>query len=195
MKIFLSGIGMLLYCFICFGQQKGIFVDPRDGKHYKTIMVEGQTWFAENLAYKTDSGCWAYDNNMKNVPVYGYLYTYQSAKAGCPTGWHLSFMDDWNQLIDHFGGDSLAGNKLRSARGWDSVQHRGNNRSGFSALPGGFRYLPEGFSNDGFIGYWWCADPDGNAAYYITIYNENGEIDRSRYDVGYGLSVRCIRDN
>ena len=47
--------------------------DSRDGKRYKTVEIGSQVWMAENLAFKSASGSWAYDNSQSNVTKYGYL--------------------------------------------------------------------------------------------------------------------------
>jgi uncharacterized protein (TIGR02145 family) len=44
------------------------FVDPRDGKSYKTVVLpDGKTWFAQNLNYTKDLACnaYAYEANGK----------------------------------------------------------------------------------------------------------------------------------
>ena len=86
---------------------------------------------AENLAYKASSGCWAYNNDQNNVAKYGYLYNWETAKVVCPAGWHLPTNDEWTTLENYLGGEAVAGNKLKSATGWD-----GTNESGFSAFLG-----------------------------------------------------------
>lgn len=46
----------------------------KDRTKYFYIMVE-------NLNFKTGKGCWAYDNNEKNVEKYGRLYTWGTANS------------------------------------------------------------------------------------------------------------------
>jgi uncharacterized protein (TIGR02145 family) len=95
-------------------QVAGTFKDSRDGKTYKTVKIGTQTWMANNLAFKASSGCCAYDNNKSNAAIYGYLYSWETAKNVCPTGWHLPSMAEWTTLIDYEGGET-AGNKLKEA--------------------------------------------------------------------------------
>jgi uncharacterized protein (TIGR02145 family) len=143
---------LFIICFLTgYGQRTGTFTDTRDGKVYKTVKIGDQIWFAENLSFKADSGCWAYDDNEKFATIYGYLYSFRTAEKVCPKGWHLPTDAEWKQLIDYLGGDSIAGAKLKSVHGWNSKSpglfgttidpfKLANNSSGFSALPGGERY-------------------------------------------------------
>ena len=42
---------------------------------------------AENLAFNPGDGAWAYNNNIENVSVYGYLYNWETASRVCQKGW------------------------------------------------------------------------------------------------------------
>jgi uncharacterized protein (TIGR02145 family) len=108
LKMKLVMINSLLITFIILiismntaAQVTGNFTDPRDGKTYKTVEIGTQTWMAENLAYKVEKGCWAYDNNQSNVKTYGYLYDWKIAKEVCPSGWHLPSDSEWTILSDY----------------------------------------------------------------------------------------------
>jgi uncharacterized protein (TIGR02145 family) len=70
-----------------------------------------------------------------------------------------------------------------------------NNKSGFSALPGGFRDR-NGYYYIGSNGYWWnTTSSNASNAYYRYVYNSYGS-GLSRYSTykGCGFSVRLIKD-
>ena len=130
--------------------ETGTFTDARDNTTYKWVKIGTQTWMAENLSYKTSSGCWAYNNNESNVAIYGYLYSWEKAQTVAPAGWHLPSQAEWKTLVDYLGGADKAYNKLLESgtAHWESP-NTGTNESKFTALPSGyfdqrdnsFRYL------------------------------------------------------
>jgi uncharacterized protein (TIGR02145 family) len=196
-----------------FSQVTDTFTDLRDGKIYKTVKSETQTWLAENLAYKIDSGCWAYNNDESFVGTYGYLYNWEAAKKFCPAGWHLPSDDEWKILEKHLGmsdmdldkshGDQrISGNvglKLRSTGGWTD-NGNGSNESGFNALPAGWKdTLDVQFYDLGSDGDFWTAtEYDGDHAWArLLVYDAPKGVYRY-YRHGFkkaARSVRCLKDN
>ena len=55
----------------------GTMKDTRDGKTYKTVVVNGQLWMAENLNYADNNVGTAvcYSDNLNNCDQYGRLYS------------------------------------------------------------------------------------------------------------------------
>jgi len=187
------------------GTEQGTFIDPRDGKTYKTIKISKQTWMAENLAFKTNEGAWAYDNKVNNVSIYGYLYNWESSKKACPTGWHLPTDEEWRQMemalgmsradtgIDGFRG--TIGCKLKKATGWHSKQE-GNSSIGFDALPGGLYSAEDStFTDIDYNAYFWTnTSPKAEFVWERDLFDTFNEISRNRYKVSFGFSVRCVKD-
>ena len=195
------------------GVTYGSFTDTRGGKNqsYRTVVIDGKTWMAENLNYDTadGSGSWCYENSPNNCATYGRLYNWNTAMAGssssqvspsgvqgvCPVGWHLPSRNEWIALVTFAG--SNAGSKLRSQTGWydgDRYYQPGIDTYGFSALPGG-RKLDPNFYNLGTSGAWWSASmyDDSKANILFMNYGESiTGIDGYSKDRGY--SVRCLRD-
>ena len=65
----------------------------------------------------------------------------------CPAGWHLPTDAEWTILTTFLGGESIAGGKMKTTGTieagtglWYAPNTGATNSSGFSALPGGYRY-------------------------------------------------------
>lgn len=161
--------------------------DSRDNKNYKVLEINGQIWMAENLAYKANSCCWAYDNNVKNVEKYGYLYNFETAKNVCPAEWRLPNKSDFEVLLGNFGGS------IDSTANYKALIHNGE--SGFSTSFGGWR-----FSNGYCVGidesaYFWSLSKDGNYTWSLELHNFLQKAYMKTYAPGVGMSVRCIRNS
>ena len=104
MKNLVFTISLLIFTSFVFAQgSDNSFTDSRDGKCYKIVKIGAQVWMAENLTYKTNSGCWAYNNNQSNVKKFGYLYNLEAAKNASPKGWRLPTKEEYENLLINVG--------------------------------------------------------------------------------------------
>lgn len=165
----------------------------------------------------TDDACCYYENGITNRDTYGTLYTWAAAMNGqssstanpsgiqgvCPNGWHVPSLDEWTELIDYLGGESVAGGKMKATGTiqagtglWEDPNTGANNESGFSAVPGGFRSNTNGgFYLIGSYGSWWSAtENSGTRAWTYDLENENPVAFQGYSNQSVGNSVRCIRD-
>jgi uncharacterized protein (TIGR02145 family) len=135
----------------------------------------------------------------------------------CPTGWHLPSDAEWTQMENYLannghnydgttgGGGAKIAKSLASTSGWNSLSTTGvigntdypayRNKSGFTALPGGYRYDDGTFDDIGYGGYWWSATEfNATNAWYRYLYYSIIEV--NSYDINKedGFSVRCVRD-
>jgi uncharacterized protein (TIGR02145 family) len=188
---------------------------------YTTVIIGDQLWMAENLRTSTyangepipnvtnngqwsnlSTGAWCnYDNNTLNNSIYGKLYNWYTvvdARNLCPTGWHVPSSLEWEVLVDLLGGELSAGGKMKSIVGWESPNQGATNESGFSGLPGGYRYYFQTgyFSDIGFYGYWWSTttQPSTSNAWSRTLNYSDDNASLASDAKKNGLSVRCIRD-
>ncbi|KAF0198890.1 MAG: hypothetical protein FD166_881 [Bacteroidetes bacterium] len=81
----------------------GLFTDPRDNQVYRTLKIGKHTIMAENLRFKAPEGCWAYDNNERNIVKFGYLYDWEAANKSCPVGWHIPSPTEWCEIFGNIG--------------------------------------------------------------------------------------------
>lgn len=146
---------------------------------------------------------WAYDGDEKNVDAYGRLYTWYAAtdpRHLCPKGWHVPTDEEWSILIslEPMGGKDLGGSKLKESgtSHWIAPNTGATNESGFTALPGGYRFCYGSFSDIGFSGFWWSSsESSDSSAYGWGVAAFNSQVSRLIFNKRDGLSVRCVMDN
>ncbi len=150
----------------------GSYTDERDGKVYKTVLLNGKKWMAENLAYlpsvsppanysTTDSNYYVYGftgfnaDSAKltdNYHIHGVLYNSSAATTACPSGWSLPTADDFSSLYAYITAFLLKENQfdtsvkqLSSVSNWkgSSVNGSPGNNPGINNASG-FSILPSG---------------------------------------------------
>jgi uncharacterized protein (TIGR02145 family) len=136
------------------------------------------------------------------------MYNWFAVNTGklCPTGWHVPTDADLNTLDMYLGISPTdadlwgwrgtdQGAQLKSTSGWASSGN-GTNTSGFTALPGGYRYAADGSFNDlGNLTYWWCSSElDLTRAWYRRLDGSNSGIYRAGTNKPGGKYVRCLKN-
>jgi len=147
----------------------------------------------------------------------------------CPEGWHLPSDEEWTQLETYlarngyqYDGSTDVANigglcphlniaaALVANIGWESSTNEGaagntdypeyRNKSGFSALPGGYRGYDGKFYSIGIYGCWWCTTFGrtlSGRTYPLSqrLYYNSSDLNRRVFDeYNEGFSVRCLRD-
>ena len=181
------------------------------------LVTDNTEWYKLN----SPGYCW-YDNDKTYAITKGYgaLYnwhTVQTCKL-CPTGWHVPTDEEWTSLENYLISngynwyetttDNEVGKSLASASGWSTSNNEGdigndpgsNNKTGFSALPGGHRFnsynYGKFYSVKEDMGRWWSSTQyNTKYAYYRSLLSGDARILRNyRGGVSYGYSVRCVKD-
>ena len=115
----------------------------------------------------------------------------------CPAGWHVPTDEEWTTLTEYLGGVDVAGGKLKETgtTHWRNPNTGATNESGFTALPGGYRYFYGSFDSFGVAGYWWSSTQFSAASAWCRYMNSyDAGIERYHYGLNYGFSVRCVKN-
>jgi uncharacterized protein (TIGR02145 family) len=188
-----------------------------DGNVYNTVTIWTQVWMKENLkttkyndgtsiatipTYDTTPSYSWYDYDPANFNTYGALYNQYTVISGklCPTGWHIPSDKEWTTLTDYLGGDSVAGVKLKEIDTvhWVSPNTGATNESGFTALPGGYRFTNKFCFDMGSHGYWWSATVDSSSGnlFCRSMSSNSSNVQRHLPPQNYlWYSVRCLEGN
>jgi uncharacterized protein (TIGR02145 family) len=170
------------------------------------LILDSATW--RNLF--TEGCCWYENDIADSKEIYGLLYNWHTVNTGklCPKGWHVPTDDEWHTLVLYLDDSAsltvyestTAGDKLKEAGSthWPSPNTGATNESGFTALPGGYRYNNGEFYGFGSFAMWWSSteDPtnDGNGLIRALTYMESS-VGRSIGCKNDAYSVRCLKNN
>ena len=185
-----------------------------EGHIYSTVLIGPQCWLKENLDVGTiipgiqnasDNGFiekYCYDEDPDNCITYGGLYQWKEAmqysttygvQGICPPGWHIPTINEFETLKNTVGYD---GNALK-AIGQGSGLGAGTNRSGFSALLAGERFIYGNFTGIGILTYIWTSVEDNyntEEAYALELWYDSSSSPVFKQYKLDGLSVRCLKD-
>jgi len=177
-----------------------------DGNTYQTVKIGNQWWMADNFkATKTTSGqsiqeIYVYNNDNSNSTEFGRLYTWSAAVIATPVGWHLPTKEEWEEMINFLGGQSIAGGKMKETGtlDWNAPNTGASNSSGLTAVAGGFRGGDENYYSIGEHGSYWGTANNAQDPYCVYLYNnaanvvtEVSPIDKTS---GIAFAVRYVKD-
>jgi len=184
-----------------------------------SIKIGTQTWAKKNLdvatfrngdpipeaktdeewvkAGKEHKPAWCYYNDKQTLgEYYGRLYNWYAVsdtRGLAPDGWHVPGDAEWTTLTDFLGSEAIY--MIKYTSGWDKKRN-GNNKSGFKALPGGFRNNDGTFSSFGSYSSWWSSTEysDSSALIRYIGSTETRVLGGDANKPG-GYSVRCLVDS
>jgi uncharacterized protein (TIGR02145 family) len=181
------------------------------------VTIGTQVWMPKNLDVSTfnngdiipeltDSAQWAnatgpawcyFNNDPATGATYGKLYNWYAVndpRGLAPAGWKVPSDADIITLSAFLGGMTAAGGKMKEAgtTHWITPNTGATNESGFTALPGGFRW--GGFGAIGERGNWWTSSKHGEYGGSYGLLYEQGKLGTGANNFLSGFSVRCIRN-
>jgi uncharacterized protein (TIGR02145 family) len=174
------------------------FVTDIDGNAYPVLTLGSQVWLAENLRVtRTPEGAalstFSPNDDPKNIPAFGRLYSWDSARQACPAGWRLPSDGDWSDLEGSVG--AAAGLLLRDPKYWPGEAAPATDVVHFDARPAGY-FNDQGFETFfGVRAVFWTATPqDAHFVWSRVIRADSDSVRRAPQHPQYGFSVRCVSD-
>ncbi len=171
--------------------KKNEIKDARDKQKYRTVVIDGRTWMADNLNYNVP-GSTCYREDEDNCMVYGRLYTWEAAKSACPAGFHLPTNEEYESLWKAAGGDFNAGYLLKANYGW-SGETNGNDSLKFSAMPAGNMFDDGTYGNENKFAFFWSSSVDGDKASVWYLTSKSMGFSFMMKPKNFGFSVRCVQ--
>lgn len=151
-----------------------------------TIRIGDQVWMRNNLSIPVTNSFWYERDSVVNRSD-GRLYFFSAALSACPPGWHLPTDEEWQVLINRYGGDSLAANELL----------RGGS-SGMELTLAGYRSANSSndlFGKKGEQGFYWTSTVRAEQTAYARQFNAGSPIVLDQfYRRANAFSVRYVKN-
>lgn len=176
---------------------------------------ENDTLFEKYCPKNTEASCKSDGALYQFAETYGYPAVCNSTGCGsdqkfvqgvCPDGWHVSTVEDWDNMVEEIGSPQVIGAKMKMNNTpypkWNSLQDNtlnDGNSSGFSAYPSGYSIngnMTRVGQYSGFHSY-----SSGNAINdsdlgWVSVGWYISEISSDLWDtpfkLGEGHSIRCV---
>ena len=189
------------------------------------IKIGSQKWMMKNLSvtnfkdgyklfYAKSSSDWI-EASKNKIPAYTVVkvrgekqtlynaYVIHNVREIAPSGYHVPNVQEWIQLIEFCGGESVAGSNLTSKK------FSGSDKFGFNAIPAGsFHVFHQKYNgveevsggNRDYQGssLWWTSetrnDDFDNSIRPYFVSSKDGFIWWGTHFYGYGCSIRLIKN-
>ena len=157
-----------------------------------------------------------YDNTTDSdrIARFGALYNWYAVNTAklAPLGWHVPTLADWDTLWSYlivngynYDGTTTSDKIAKSMAAntdWAPSQNEGavgndlstNNKSGFSALPGGYREHDGRFLSKSNLSEWWIAPENSLVPYFRSLNSNNEFLYMLDGNDKWGVAVRLVRD-
>lgn len=215
--LILSPVLVLAILFISFGST------TTEQINFNSVTIGTQVWMTKNLnvvkfrngdtiphaktdeewkqAGENEQPAWCYyENDSINGDKNGKLYNYfavTDSRGLAPEGWHIPSDSEWLETINHLGGESEAGVKMKNTSDWFE-NGNGTDVSGFKGLPSGVRGDDGIFTSFGKNGFWWSySETERQNKQVAWIFYLDYSFKWVIQEVGLkgsGLAVRCVKD-
>lgn len=150
-----------------------------------TIRIGNQVWMKHNLAIDVPNSFW-YDRDSIKYKDQGKLYYFSAALMACPKGWHIPSDEEWQQLIDYLGGDSVAIDKILEG-----------GSSGLNLTLAGYRSANSNndlFGKLGEYAMYWTSTIKAEQTAYGKMFVRGKLPEHQYYRRANAFSVRLIKD-
>ena len=188
------------------------------GREYRTVIIGGKEWLAENLDYKFPGlaiGSWSsnpsagyYGNDEAQYGIdgtkkCGLLYNWYAVKyledhkSEYIPGWHVPTDDEWTALTNAVGANP--GTKLKAinnsvASGTWPTGWGGTDDYGFGVLPAG-RCINGSYDSVGSYGYFWSVSENSSTSAWRRSFDTSASVTRNNGNKTYGYSLRLVKDS
>lgn len=183
----------------------GCIKDSRDGRFYKTLVLDDQMWLAENLRYVPENKkiqSWCYSEKDGECDVFGRYYQGNAVNANpeiCPEGFHVPSMEELKKITKY------ENKSLISIDGWkpNNYSFEGDNMTGMSFIPSGVRGYDDGLGHGwetgvyryvDMVAYAWTSSSDYFLGFHVFSVDNYSNMDLGGMARGFGIPIRCVKN-